>query len=114
MRLIRFILINTGFAVCLYFGLVEDVNGAINVALFIAWFHVFVGIMCVSETVAVEIRKNKRTVPFEFDITYDLLVTLAFLWHGYWVVGVLYLLASLLVEGARTRELRVKTNLTES
>lgn len=113
MRLIKYLSVNAVFAVLIYLGLVNEINGALNVALFMAWFTVFCGFMSLTDVMTEELQKKGRVVPFQLDITFDVIVAAAFSWHGYWVIAALYLLSSFLMEGARNRKLEVKPELTE-
>ena len=114
MRLLKYLSVNSVFAGLIYLGLVNEINGALNVALFMAWFTVFVGFMSLTDVMAAELQKKGRVVPFQFYITFDVIVSAAFSWHGHWIVAALYLLSSFLMEGARNRELEVKPELTEN
>ena len=104
MRIIKFVAWNAVFVSCLYFGLIREVSGAVNVALFIAWLHVLIGLFSLSESVAEELRNSKRIVTKEIGLFFDVSSAFVFLWYGHWIIGTLFLLASLMIEHARIRK----------
>lgn len=98
MKLFRWILLNSLFVATIYYGLFEEVEGAKNVALGMAWVSIFLSFFLPTEK-AVEATKDlKRTVPAWISVTLDIVVTLAFLWCGYAVTAALYFLHILLTE----------------
>jgi len=110
MKIIKYAVINILFALCLYYGFFKGVNGAQNVALFLAWLHVIIGAFSITDALAEVLRKTDRTVPYGFDVTLDLAISSVFFWHDRWVIGSLYLLSSMMIEGARNSTPKNKIN----
>ncbi len=103
-KLSKHILINAGFLVVLYFGIYKGVDGAMNIALAIAWIHIVTGCFSFAEPVREVLRNNKRSFPLWLDASFDFLVFLVFVWFAYPITAVLYIMASIAIEGARKPE----------
>ena len=110
-RFVKYSIFNGIFAYCIWLGFfmeTEYSSGAQNVALFMAWL---VSLICFFMTFGVaqmkrmqkedkpvdmkSIKSLKKTVsgspvPKEFDITFDLLVTIAFVFAGAWPTAIVY------------------------
>ena len=95
------ILINAGFLAALYFGIYKGVDGAMNIALAVAWLHILTGVLSFSEPVREVLRKTKRSFPLWLDASFDFLVFLVFVWFAYPITAVLYIMASIMIEEAR-------------
>lgn len=100
-KISKHILINAGFLLVLYFGIYKGVDGAMNVALAIAWMHIFTGAVCFSVPVREVLRSNKRSFPLWLDASFDFLVFLVFVWFAYPITAVLYIMASIMIEESR-------------
>ena len=96
MKQLRWLLITVVFTGCMYYGLHLNVQGALNVALTIAGVVIVVSFLLTHTGIAqaaigVMIEGDvELSVPPWFDIIVDIGITLAFIWYGYIVVGVLY------------------------
>lgn len=107
---LRYIVINVVFAAAIYFGMFAElhggtnINGAENLALFMAWLTGILGTVILiglaaekankstnySEVLA---RSDPSVVPFEVDLVFDICVTLAFVWTGHIVLVFFYILS---------------------
>lgn len=76
---IKYLLINSIFVACIYYGYVEHIEGAERVALFIAWLSIVVSFFALSDTFVETLRKNKPSFPKLVDRTFDLCVCAAFI-----------------------------------
>ena len=104
-RWIRYLILNGIFATSIYYGLFHGHEGAANLALFMAWVTAFFGVLIL---VALAINEGKRTpgdyiefvsrqdpspIPFEVDAIFDIGVCIAFIWTGYHVLTLFYILS---------------------
>lgn len=92
MRLIRYIITNAAFAVCLWFGIIEGISGAANVALFIAWIAIVTSLFACSKDVIEKLAQRGRTVPMWIDQSFDLMVVAFLVWHGWWATAIGYVI----------------------
>lgn len=96
MKLLRYITLNTLFAVALYFGIVEGVVGAANIVKFftVAMFIFGVlGLIVVSIVPNLE-PKNIRSVPVWVDLVYDFAVVGLFASFGWFGYATMYLIST--------------------
>lgn len=102
MRLFRWIIINLIFVISLYLGLFLGIEGAKNVALFMAWFSILASIFTLHEDVQEAFRKvfkkSGRTTPKSLNIAFDVCVIGAFVWAGFIFTGAAYLVHFILIE----------------
>lgn len=101
MKSAKWVLINGLLGICLYFGYVEEVEGAKNIALFIAWLAIVSNILMFfidSDKMVLQMKEEGRSVPSFISITYSLLVTGFLLWFGASVTGVFYFVKISIVE----------------
>jgi len=100
----RYVTVNTLFVLCIYFGLFLGHDGAANIALFIGWITVAASIFLLLMLIAAIglgqsdqfdeafSRTEQSPVPFWFDVTFDVLVVLAFVYTGHGVLAAFYIL----------------------
>lgn len=103
----RYLGINSLFAVCIYFGFFapELIEGAANVAVFMAWGTGILGAFILivitldsrpdakGDLLEIFTRMDPSVVPFWFDVIFDFCVVIAFIWSGYYWVSVFYLVS---------------------
>jgi len=101
----RYIAINTGFVACIYYGFFLGIDGAANVAVFIAWWTGLTGVIFAigitldsaehakGELLDMLARREPSVVPFWFDLTFDIAVVTAFIWSGYYWVTFFYIIS---------------------
>lgn len=110
---VRYIIINGIFAVSLYYGFFEGVNGAKNVALFFGWVSgifgtfIFAGLAIDSGKFSKELAKSVQpAVPFVIDLIFDMGVLCIFVWFGHYILGMFYLVQ--IVAGKKIRDVPKK------
>jgi len=101
----RYIVINGIFAACIYFGFFVGIEGAANVAVFMAWLTGLAGLLmwvgitldslehAKGELIDMLSRRDPSPVPFWFDATFDIIVVGAFIWSGYYWVTFFYIIS---------------------
>lgn len=81
---LKWICVNGVFWAALYFGLHEGVEGAANIAMFIAWTGAICSVFFLSDEVVRTLqKKGLPTVPLWTDQVIDLVVIAAMVWHGW-------------------------------
>ena len=102
---LRYLFINSLFAGCMYLGFYKEINGFENAALVVGWITTLLGLIVyfafsvnereMNEQISEAIRKGTKNMKFGmphwFDILFDVLVGLTFIWYDHQVLGVLYL-----------------------
>lgn len=85
MNIIRYFIFNCAYLACLWYGAVEGVQGAYNVALFLSWV-----LICASAIVLSKDARSKcaektlnRMIPQWFDHLLDLTILGFMVWHGW-------------------------------
>ncbi|MBI5901810.1 MAG: hypothetical protein HZB40_21645 [Rhodocyclales bacterium] len=89
-RAVWWLAINGTFGVLLWFGLVEGVEGARNLGLFMAWVSAVVSLFVFTDSVQAEMTKNGRSVPRPIGVASDLAILGLLIWFGAWVTGAAY------------------------
>ena len=99
-RTTTWVVFNGVFAASLWYGQVEQVSGAWNVAVFIIWFS-FVGSLCsVPETVRRAMQDKGPSVPVIVDALFDIAVVAFLVWFGHWWLATTYVVHSVLLQAA--------------
>ncbi len=70
MKQIRYTLINGVFLSLLYFGFIEEVGGAYNVAMFFAWVTIAASVISINDSVIKEKAKDYKL--FISSYSYDI------------------------------------------
>ena len=88
MRILQWFLYNGIFAAFLYYGLVVGIEGAANIAYFIAWVSGLASFMVYND----EARETllDRAIPTWLDVSYDLCAVAIFLWYGAIATPIIY------------------------
>lgn len=103
----RYITLNGLFVVCIYFGFFtpELIDGAANVALFMAWMTAGSGIFILAVMILASYagiydkfeeafaKRDESVVPFWLDFAFDMGVVFVFVYLGYWGLTIFYLLS---------------------
>jgi len=99
MKKVRYIAINFGFAICIYYGIYGDNEGAKNLALVYSWFVFTVSLLMFSDTVVKAIKDSKPTpsINRSIDVLFDISVVIAFVYAGWIITGIFYLIHMLLI-----------------
>lgn len=98
MRTLKYLLVHGIFAVALYFGFIEGIAGAYNIAMFIAWFSIVVSWFAPMEKLAFANKSKKRAVPQWLNALTDLSVVTILAWHGAMITAGFYLIHFFLIE----------------
>ncbi len=102
-RLLTYCLFHGVFIACLYYGHFKGIEGAENVALFIAWFTIIVSWFTLSEDGIDAVRKNPPIMPSAIDVPLDIMVVGVFIWAGALITGAFYTLHIFIVLLARDK-----------
>lgn len=103
MKAIRWALINGCFALALWFGFVEGVAGAKNVAMFLAWLSAVLGMFCATDAAVEELRKKPRSVPQGVNTALDVAVAIFLVWFGAWLTAIAYTIGHSILLSAREK-----------
>ncbi len=106
-RAVMWVGINGAFGALLWFGLVEGVEGARNLGLFLAWANVILSFFMLVPDAQEAMAKKGRSVPKAASVTFDLAVTGLLVWCGAWVTGAAYALHIMLQEAGWESALKV-------
>lgn len=86
------LLLNFTMAYCLWVGVVNGLDGALNLGLFLAWFAIIMSFFAFSDS-----AKSARKKVFEhssirkhLDTAYDIAVLVFLIWHGFMLTGAFY------------------------
>jgi len=99
-KVLKYIIFNATFAIFIYYGLVLDNAGAANVAIFVGWITSLLGLLMlipdIRETVISD-KLEKKTlelsdVPRTFDLVLDISICILFVYYGYFLLSIIYLL----------------------
>lgn len=88
------------FALAVYLGFFENIEGAKNIAVGVGWLLGVVGVMALvaisinREIMAREMYKNNYmpSVPFVIDAAFDLVIVSVFLWFGHQWLSAFYII----------------------
>jgi hypothetical protein len=96
-RQMRWYLINGFFLFIMYQALVLEIAGWQNVLLFSTWL-LFLMTVAGGERMEKLVRKTGRSVPVQIESVYEIVVTLIFIFHGWWWTGIAYLIHACLLQ----------------
>lgn len=124
-KIARYFIFNAAFVGLLYYGFFKGVEGALNVALTLAWITAILGVIVLlgfmgnQEKMDAEISKtmakdNHWMSPAWLDIPFDCAITLLFVWQGYIVLGIFYALHIVGVQYIRMAKQRHFFNILKS
>lgn len=109
MHYLRWLLANGVFSACIYFGFIEGVDGAKNIALFLAWMTSIVSLFFYSDAVMKEIfKKQGALVNRTLDVIFDCCVLSVFLWYGYIVLSIFYFIQIISCGRMHDEKLKIK------
>jgi hypothetical protein len=112
-RAVRWFIINGLFVTALYFGFIEQIGGAKNVALIYAWFCITISFLVQIDTIADSVAKEKHniiSVPLWINDCLDHFVVAFFAWFGCWIIAIFYLIHIYLIKAfvEKVKELKEK------
>jgi len=92
-----YFLFNGLFIACLYLGFVNHIEGAKDVALFMAWVIAGIGMIgwFVLDTAPAEFVSEGKSfsVPHALDVMLDMIALIFIVWFGHYVLGIFYLIS---------------------
>lgn len=101
MRALNYIAFTSLHVAALWFGLVEQHDGALNVGLALTWLCIIASWFSLTDNVINELAKRKRSTLFTaFDRSIDLAIALLLIYFGWFITGSLYALHIALVATA--------------
>ena len=97
----KYLLINGGLVVSLYFGMVSGITGAMNVGLFILWVTIIISGFLLIE----DVRKEENVVtalqnlpvPRSIDRIFDIGIVLSLVWYGWIITGIGYFIHMIII-----------------
>ena len=89
-RVVKWVIVNTAMLLLLWAGLVQGIEGARNIALFLVWLSFFTSLACFSDKLIAEVGTRGRSVPRIVDAIFDVTVLSMLVWHGCFVSGIAY------------------------
>lgn len=91
MRTLKYIAFTSLHVAALWFGLVEGMNGLLNIGLAMTWFGIVFSWFMLSDAAINEMTKNKRGAAFlAIDRTIDLGIAGLLIYFGWFVTGLLF------------------------
>lgn len=105
MKALLWTLVNGAMIAALWFGLVEGIDGALNVGLVMVWFAIVTSLFMLSSEVTGKLIREHggRSVPDWLNWVSDIAVILILAWHGWlWTAG-FFLFAAFIQQGALTQ-----------
>lgn len=107
-RRMMYVLMNGTFLIMLMIAILQESEGAKNVALFMAWGMAIISPFSVADDCVKHLAKHGRSMPAWLDISFDLFVCGFMLWHGWIYTGIAYSLHTAFMSAAwsKAEELR--------
>jgi hypothetical protein len=106
-KIIRWIVINSLFVIAMYYAFVENINGAQNIVQFYAWFAFVIGLLALhpsaAKTLAASPEKLSPTWVRTIDVLYDTVCVIVFVWVGWQITAVAYLLHIVFMQHLQTK-----------
>ena len=95
MRRLNWAAVNSAMLASLYFGVIEGINGAQNLAYFITWIAIPASFVAYNDEAKTAIQKNGRTVPRVVTVITFLMCISTFVWFDSIVTGIFLFVALL-------------------
>lgn len=111
MRKVLWFVVNGIMLALLWAGIVMDMKGPRNVALFAVWAFTLLSMMTgLSEKACREMSKMKGwpTMPLWVEVAYDMLVIGLLAWHGFFISGAAWTVQLLMVVTTMERVKKIK------
>jgi hypothetical protein len=110
---LKYLVLNSILALSLWFGLVEGIQGALNLGLFMSWLVFVLSLTLLSDDVVERGAKEGLWVPIWFDTLFDSFIVGLLAWHScFWTAGVYFIHMCILV--AYRSKVQDKISNTES
>ena len=93
LRTIRWFLFNSMIAGTVYMGLIKDIEGLKNIAIFLCWAIIIISFFLVfsdeaRERLQEKFKDKKAPVPKWFNALWDIVISLFLVWFGYWFTAI--------------------------
>lgn len=89
---------NLAMGFILWVGIVDGIDGARNLGLFLVWAISILSITMLIPAVQEEISKKGRSIPRPINIMFDFAIACFLAWHGYIVTSIAYAIHIILQE----------------
>ena len=91
---LTYFIANGLFFLALWFGLVYDIKGALNIGIFMVWFAFVVSLFTGSKKIKEALIKNKNypSVPMWLDVLFDMTIVILLIWFARWYSGTAYII----------------------
>jgi len=104
-KMLSWVLINSIFAVCGYYGLVEGVAGAGYIFWFMFWLCTIGAIICNFSSDAIKVaRRDGPSVPRWMDVVFDLGILFLVVWNHHYFAGAFYVIHMLALQNVYSGE----------
>jgi L-asparagine transporter-like permease len=113
-RMLRYVMLNTFFSLCLYFGFFQSIEKAQTIAFVIAWACIFIGFcglfLSSNEKDMNDMAAKPKSGPTlrGFDFIFDLCVIGVFIHADAWVTACFYLFHMMIILGVREKVSKVR------
>jgi len=112
-RMINWIVINSFFALTIYYGFEKGVESAQAAALVIAWITIISSFFFTTEPAQKIMKEKGRSIYPTFNTIFDISIVAAFAIYGAWITAFFYLIHYFLQEQAweKANETTIKPNV---
>lgn len=108
-RITTWFVVNVSFMAALWFGHVEGVDGAKNLATFWTWFSFTITLFYFLYIDKIK-KLLKRPTPAWLSVLINVSITAFFVWHAYYITGFLWLIRLLVIETVWAVSLKADKN----
>lgn len=89
MKYLKYLVLNSILALSLWFGLVEGIQGALSLGLFMSWLMFVLSLTILSDKAIEKGTKEGLWVPVWFDTLFDSFIVGLLAWHScFWTASV--------------------------
>lgn len=95
-----YIIVNSIFAISIYYGLFMGHEGATNIVYFIAWVEIISSFCAINDNVYERMKKEGRSAPHWISLPLNFIVVICFVYKGMFFTAFFYGLGAVLIESA--------------
>jgi hypothetical protein len=106
MKKLKWILLNGVFMAAVYFGFYQDIEGAYNIAMGIAWLSIIVSFMLMGDEAQKRLKTHGRSMPKSINLSSDTIILFSFAWHGAVFTAIGYFIHMAITEHAWNEALK--------
>ncbi len=109
----RWLFFNTCISITIYFGLWHNIDGAAKILQFYSFFLLFVSLFMLSDDFVLSIQQKHGLpiVPIWVDIPFDIMVSLALIWHGFFFSAAAFIIHMIFMNRWRKTIIKKQDNL---